>query len=85
MRITDHLNTGPDKILHIRTEGCSINVVIGTHDPNGIEFTTIEVIPHEPDDDGRCWTTMGPSATIVVPLSDADLDTSHHHEAGQAT
>jgi hypothetical protein len=50
MRQIQHLNDGADKILNIETEGCTINVVIGTHDPNGIEFTTVEITPHEPDD-----------------------------------
>jgi hypothetical protein len=71
MRQIQHLNDGPDKILNIETEGCTINVIIGTHDPNGIEFTTVEITPHEPD---------GPNAVIVVPLAGLEPESSFYRE-----
>lgn len=80
MRQIQHLSDGPDKILHIETEGCKINVIIGTHDPNGIEFTTVEIIPHQPDDEGRSWMTVGPTAVIVVPLEGLEPESSFYRE-----
>lgn len=70
MRIVDHHPIDvPDKILHIRSVGCDINVIVGTHDPNGIPFTTVEVLPHEPDDDGVNWLHLGTSSVVVMPVS----------------
>lgn len=67
MRRIEHFADGPDKILHIETEGCKVNIIIGTHDLSGEDFTTVEILPAEPDDDGRIWTTIGPTAVLVVP------------------
>ena len=67
MLAIQHLAGGSDKILHIQTEGCVINVIIGTHDQTGELFTTVEVIPATPDDDGRNWTALGPPAILVSP------------------
>ena len=70
MRIVDHHEPdGPDKILHIRSAGCDINIIVGTHDPNGIPFTTVEVLPHEPDEDGTNWWNLGTSSVVVMPES----------------
>jgi hypothetical protein len=80
MRHIKHLTEGTDKILNIETEGCTINVVIGTHDPNGIEFTTVEITPHEPDGEGRNWGTIGPTAVIVVPLAGLEPESSFYRE-----
>ncbi len=72
MRIVDHCTTdGQDKILHVRSVGCDVNIIVGTHDPNGIPFTTIEVLPHEPDDDGVNWFHLGTSTVVVMPVSRA--------------
>lgn len=67
MRQIQHFRSGPDKILHIEAEGCTINVIIGTHDPSGTDFTTIEVTPDEPDGEGRTWMAIGGPSVIVVP------------------
>ena len=75
MRHIQHFKDGPDKILHIETEGCRVNVIIGTHDPSGASFTTVEILAAQPDDDGNNWMTIGPSAVLVVPTftrEDAD-------------
>ncbi|MFF3572724.1 hypothetical protein [Nocardia jiangxiensis] len=79
MRIVDHLTPdGPDKILHIRSVGCDVNIIIGTHHPDGTPFTTIEVLPHEPDDDGVRWENIGSSNVVVSPApSDADHGPTH--------
>lgn len=70
MRIVDHLTPdGPDKILHIRSVGCDVNIIVGTHDPNRVPFTTIEVMPHEPDDEGVRWMHLGTSNVVVMPVS----------------
>ncbi|WP_433503193.1 hypothetical protein ACQP04_26015 [Pseudonocardia halophobica] len=72
MRIVDHLRPdGPDKILHVRSVGCDVNIIVGTHDPNGVPFTTVEVLPHEPDDEGVRWMHLGTSSVVVMPVSDA--------------
>ncbi|ALC25986.1 hypothetical protein ABT013_14535 [Streptomyces bacillaris] len=68
MRIIDHTSDVPDKILHIKSVGCDVNIIVGTHDPNGVPFTTIEVLPHEPDDDGVNWLNIGTSSVLVVPF-----------------
>lgn len=91
MRIVDHLTPdGPDKILHIRSVGCDVNIIVGTHDPNGVPFTTIEILPHEPDDDGVRWMPLGTSNVVVMPVSHDELPTASdqlsvvtHGEAGQ--
>ena len=72
MRQIQHFKDGPDKILHIETEGCKVNIIIGTHDLSKEEFTTVEILPAEPDDDGRNWTTIGPTAVLVVPATGTD-------------
>jgi hypothetical protein len=70
MRIVDHdTPDGPDKILHIRSVGCDVNIIVGTHDPNGTPFTTVEIIPHEPDDDGVPWRQLGSSSVVVMPVA----------------
>ena len=67
MRQIDHTNTETDKILHVRAVGCRVNVLVGTHDPDGFPYTTVEVIPDEPDDDGVEWACAGESTVIVRP------------------
>lgn len=71
MRIVDHTTHGPDKILHVRSLGCDVNIIIGTHDPNGVPYTTIEVLPHQPDDEGVNWLHAGPANVIVTPAPSA--------------
>lgn len=69
MRHIKHFKEDPDKILHIETEGCKVNVIIGTHDQTGTIFTTVEILPEQPDGDGRNWLVIGPGAVIVVPAA----------------
>ncbi len=64
MRQIQHTDPA-DKVLHIRTIGCRVNIVAGTHDPAGHPYTTVEVIPDEPDDDGNEWE-CGASSTVIV-------------------
>ncbi|TVT25025.1 hypothetical protein LWP59_25370 [Amycolatopsis acidiphila] len=72
MRIVDHQGTdGPDKILHVRAVGCDVNIIVGTHDPHGVPFTTVEVLPHEPDDDGVNWLHLGTASVVVMPVPHA--------------
>lgn len=69
MRIIDHrAPTGGDKILHVRSIGCDVNIIIGTHDPTGTPFTTVEILPHEPDDDGVRWLLLGSSSVLALPV-----------------
>ncbi|HJQ47047.1 MAG TPA: hypothetical protein VJ870_12120 [Amycolatopsis sp.] len=70
MRIVEHHETdGPDKILHVRSVGCDVNIIVGTHDPAGVPFTTVEILPHEPDDEGVNWFQLGTSSVVVMPVS----------------
>lgn len=79
MRIVSHTSDGPDKILHIKSVGCDVNIIVGTHDPNGVPFTTVEILPHEPDDDGVNWLHMGSSSVMVMPVS-YSAETDRHKE-----
>lgn len=72
MRQIQHFKDGPHKILHIEAEGCKINVIIGTHDPSGSAFTSVEILAAEPDDDGNNWMTIGPSTVLVVPAEGSE-------------
>lgn len=82
MRIVDHLTPdGPDKILHIRSIGCDVNIIVGTHDPNGVPFTTIEILPHEPDDDGVRWMPLGTSNVVVMPVPHGEPPTVSEQHA----
>ncbi|WP_327657167.1 hypothetical protein [Streptomyces sp. NBC_00483] len=77
MRIVDHLTPdGPDKILHVRSVGCDVNIIVGTHDPNGVPFTTVEVLPHVPDDEGTRWMHLGTSNVVVMPVSHDEFPTA---------
>ncbi|MGW6356355.1 hypothetical protein ACWFR5_14420 [Streptomyces sp. NPDC055092] len=77
MRIVEHdVPDGPDKILHVRSVGCDVNIIVGTHDPSGAPFTTIEIMPHQPDGDGVKWLHFGTSNVVVMPVSHAAP--SHH-------
>lgn len=67
MRQLEHTDSAREKILHIRAIGCRVNVLIGTHDPDGYLYTTVEVIPDEPDDDGVEWAAGGESTVVVRP------------------
>ncbi|HEY1972692.1 MAG TPA: hypothetical protein VGH89_32420 [Pseudonocardia sp.] len=68
MRVVEHLEPGTHKLLHIETEGCVVNVTIGLHDLSGGRFTSVEVIPSEPDDEGAVWALSGPSTVVVRRL-----------------
>ncbi|MET7640780.1 hypothetical protein [Streptomyces sp. NPDC005438] len=64
----DHTTDVPDKILHVRSVGCDVNIIVGTHDSSGVPFTTVEVLPHEPDEDGVNWLHHGTSSVLVMPV-----------------
>lgn len=81
MRHITHFKDGPDKILHIETEGCKINVIIGTHDQTNTPFTTVEIHPEEPDAEGENWMTIGPSNVLVVPTLSMELEDWPYREA----
>jgi hypothetical protein len=65
MRIVEHRTPGTHRLLHIEADGCVVNVTIDLHDLSGRRFTSVEVVPAEPDDDGAVWSLSGP-ATIAV-------------------
>jgi hypothetical protein len=66
MRIVEHLADGAHKLLRIETEGCAVHIVIGLHGPQGQRFTTVEVEPAQPADDGHVWHVRGPATVVVV-------------------
>ena len=65
-RINLSKRTGGDGMLHIEAPGCIVNIRCNIHNTDGAEVTSIEVIPDEPDYDGRGWTVDGPVRNIRV-------------------
>ena len=44
-RIT-HNSTARDRLLHIETDGCIVNIRVGLHDAAGQAVTSIEILPN---------------------------------------
>lgn len=65
MRVVEHAEPGAHKLLHIEADGCVVNVTIGLHDLAGGRFTSVEVVPSEPDDDRNLWSLEGPGTVVV--------------------
>jgi hypothetical protein len=66
VRIVEHHAGGAHKLLRIETEGCAVHIAIGLHDPEGRAFTSIEIEPLQPADNGDIWRVQGPATTVVV-------------------
>jgi hypothetical protein len=83
MRIVEHRSPGTHRLLHIEADGCVVNVTIDLHDLSGRRFTSVEVVPAEPDDDGAVWSLTGPATIVVrrdgrqVLAGDAVHETAH--------
>lgn len=45
MKRINHFNTARDKLLHIETEGCIVNIRIGLQNHEGQNVTHIEILP----------------------------------------
>jgi hypothetical protein len=54
-RIT-HSGRARDKLLHIETDGCIVNIRVGLNDVNGNRVTSVEIIP---DDERRGGDGLG--------------------------
>ena len=49
MKTVHHFNTARDKLLHIETEGCIVNIRVGLSNTQGQEVTSIEILPDNSD------------------------------------
>jgi 2-polyprenyl-6-methoxyphenol hydroxylase-like FAD-dependent oxidoreductase len=91
MRIVEHRSPGTHRLLHIEADGCVVNVTIDLHDLSGRRFTSVEVVPAEPDDDGAVWSLTGPATIVVrrdgrqVLAGDAAHGTAHETAHGTTT
>lgn len=45
MKTIHHFNTARDKLLHIETEGCIVNIRVGLQSQDGANVTHIEILP----------------------------------------
>lgn len=45
MKRVSHYNTAKDKLLHIETDGCVINIQIGLHNSEEEEVISISIYP----------------------------------------
>ena len=61
MKRINHFKTSHDKVLHIDSEGCVINITVGLHDIYGNPVTSIQVSP----DKEEGWLLDGYSNTRV--------------------
>jgi hypothetical protein len=66
MKIITHYAGGADKLLRVETEGCAVNITVGLHDADGQLFTSVEVEPLQPADNGDVWFMRGPGTTVVL-------------------
>ena len=66
MRIVEHYAGGVDKLLRIETEGCAVHITVGLHDADGQQFTSIEIEPRQPADNGDVWFVRGQATTVVL-------------------
>ncbi len=87
MRIVEHPAGGPHKLLRIEAEGCAVHIVVGLHSPDGTPFTSVEIEPAQPADDGHVWQVCGSSTVMVVDTGPqvfgADCDTSARRGVSQ--
>lgn len=66
MRIVTHYSGSADKLLRVETEGCALHITVGLHDADGQLFTSIEIEPRQPADNGDVWVLRGPGTTVVL-------------------
>lgn len=63
MKTVHHYETARDKLLHIETEGCIVNIRIGLTDREGRTVTSVEILPDDKrrggDGRGRIWELDG--------------------------
>ena len=66
MRIVEHYAGGAHKLLRVETEGCAVHITVGLHDADGQLFTSVEIEPLQPADNGDVWFVRGPGTTVVL-------------------
>lgn len=57
MKRIHHFNWSREKLLHIETEGCIVNILIGLRDSDGHQVTSVKIIPDESK--GEEWELDG--------------------------
>jgi len=57
MKRIRHMGSARDKLLHIETEGCIVNIQVGLSDRDGNPVTIVSIIPDEYI--GESWTLKG--------------------------
>ncbi len=66
MKIVEHRAGSADKLLRIEAEGCAVHITVGLHDADGRPFTSIEIEPLQPADNGDVWFVRGSSTSVVL-------------------
>lgn len=64
MKTIQHHATARDKLLHVETEGCVVNISVGLHDREGREVTSVEIVPDRYV--GGEWTLDGYHNSRVI-------------------
>lgn len=63
MKSIVHSAKARDRVLHIETDGCIVNIRVGLIDREGHRVTSVEIIPDDesrsPDHEGRFWHLDG--------------------------
>lgn len=63
MKSIRHSADARDKLLHIETEGCVVNIRVGLSDSDGRQVTSVEIIPDDElrggDGEARIWHLDG--------------------------
>ena len=62
MKLIHHSNTARDKLLHVETEGCIVNIRVGLKNTAGQEVTHIEILPDTSDG----WVIVGSANNHVI-------------------
>jgi len=65
MKAVSISSEGPDKLLHVEADGCVVHITVGLHDTTGRRYTSVEVTPALPDDEGLVWQVEGSTAMLV--------------------
>lgn len=70
MKRIQHTARSREKLLHIETEGCIVNIRVGLSDSEGRAVTSVEIVPDKADrggdGEGRVWTLDGTLNNRVI-------------------
>jgi hypothetical protein len=64
MKTVTHTANARDRLLHIETDGCVVNVRIGLTDSQGRRVTSVEILPDRGA--GEEWHLVGTSNNRVI-------------------